>query len=242
MTTPRILVIQHEDGTGPGLVGEALTAADVAQHLVHPWNGDRVPESLTGYAGLLVLGGAPGADDDEAAPWLPAVRVLVREAAGSGVPLLGICLGGQIMAAALGGSVRVRPHGPEVGAHPLRRLPAADGDPVFGAVPEGAPAAQWHWDEIGELPPGAVPLLTGDDCVHQAFRLGPRAWGVQFHPEVLGDAVADWARSDGPAAARAGADPDAAVASVRAAGTELRAVWTRAAGAWAQVIREYARN
>ncbi|AZK97286.1 type 1 glutamine amidotransferase [Streptomyces tsukubensis] len=233
--TPRILVIQHEDGTGPGLVGEELTAAGLALHPVHPWDGDELPASLDGCAGLLVLGGAANADDEEALPWLPAVRVLVREAVDSSVPLLGICLGGQIMASALGGSVRVRDRGPEVGAVPLRRLPAADGDPLFGSVPDGARAAQWHWDEIGALPPGAVPLLTGDDCLHQAFRVGPRAWGVQFHPEVLGDAVADWSLSDGPAVARAGGDPGAAVASVRAAEAELRTVWSRTARAWADV-------
>lgn len=237
---PRILVIQHEDGTGPGLVGAETDAAGLVPHLVHPWRGEALPATLTGYAGLLVLGGAPGAGDDETAPWLPAVRALVREAVGTGVPLLGICLGGQLTALALGGSVRVRPRGPEIGAVRLRRLPAADGDPVFGSVPDGAPAAQWHWDEIAGLPPGAVPLLTGADCVHQAFRVGPRAWGVQFHPEVLGAAVADWARSDGPAAARAGSDPAAAVASVRAAEPVLREVWPRAARAWAEVVRSYA--
>ncbi|MGV9313243.1 type 1 glutamine amidotransferase [Streptomyces sp. NPDC003691] len=235
--TPRILVIQHEDGTGPGLVGEELAAAGLDRHLVHPWAGDEVPGSLGGYAGLLVLGGAPNADDEAAAPWLPAVRTLVREAVDTSVPLLGICLGGQIMASALGGSVQVRPQGPEVGAVPLRRLPAADGDPVFGDVPDGAAAAQWHWDEIGALPPGAVPLLTGDDCPHQAFRIGPLAWGVQFHPEVLADAIADWAVSDGPAVARAGGDPDAAVTSVRAAEPQLRTVWSAAARSWAAVVR-----
>ncbi|MFI6285117.1 type 1 glutamine amidotransferase [Streptomyces sp. NPDC051018] len=237
---PRVLVVQHEDGTGPGLVGEQLVECGLEQRIVHPWAGEELPGSLAGYAGLLVLGGAPNCEDDEAAPWLPAVRTLVREAVGSGVPLLGICLGGQIMASALGGSVVVRKRGPEVGAVPVRRLPAADGDPVFGEVPDGAPAAQWHWDEIGELPPGAVPLLTGDDCLHQAFRIGERAWGVQFHPEVLGDAVAEWAASDGPSVAGAGADPLGAVASVRENEPALREIWSRTARAWAAVVHAHA--
>ncbi|MFF0446749.1 type 1 glutamine amidotransferase [Streptomyces sp. NPDC004609] len=237
---PRVLVVQHEDGTGPGLVGEQLAQCGLEQRIAHPWAGGELPGSLAGYAGLLVLGGAPNCEDEEAAPWLPAVRTLVREAVGSGVPLLGICLGGQIMASALGGSVVVRPQGPEVGAVRVRRLPAADGDPVFADVPDGAPAAQWHWDEISELPPGAVPLLTGDDCPHQAFRVGERAWGVQFHPEVLGDAVAEWAASDGPSVARAGADPVRAVDSVRESEPALREIWSRTARAWAAVVHEYA--
>lgn len=234
--TPRILTIQHEDGTGPGLVGRALEESGLALHTVHPWAGEPVPTTLADHAGLLVLGGAANCEDERAAPWLPAVRALVHRAVDEAVPLFGICLGGQIMAHALGGRVVVRDRGPEVGVVPVRRLPAAADDPVFGAVPDGAPAAQWHWDEIGELPPGAVPLLGGDDCPHQAFRIGPRAWGVQFHPEVLGDAVAEWSASDGPAVARAGGDPDAAVASVRAAEPALRATWTRAARAWADVV------
>ncbi|GLF97910.1 type 1 glutamine amidotransferase [Streptomyces yaizuensis] len=236
---PRVLVIQHEDGTGPGLVGAELTAAGLELDLVHPWAGGRLPASPAGHAGLLVLGGSPGCDDDTAAPWLPEVRALIRRAVAGGVPLLGICLGGQLTAAALGGRVARGRRGPETGVVPLRRLPAADADALFAAVPDGAPAAQWHWDEIVELPPGAVALFTGDDCRHQAFRVGPRAWGVQFHPEVTAADVAGWARLDGPAVARAGGDPEAAVASVRAAEPVLREVWGRTTRAWARVVHAH---
>lgn len=235
-----VLVVQHEADTGPGLVGERLRAAGLDLRVHHPWRGEELPAGLAGWAGLLVLGGAPNCEDDTAAPWLPRVRELIREAVDARVPVLGICLGGQILAHALGGRVVRRPQGPEAGAVPLRRLPAADADPVLGAVPEGALAAQWHWDEAAALPAGAVPLLTGDDCPYQAFRVGPRAWGVQFHPEVLSDAIADWAGSDGPAVRAAGGDPDGAIASVRAAEPELRAVWGAMAEAWGAVVREAA--
>ncbi|WP_345528301.1 type 1 glutamine amidotransferase [Streptomyces showdoensis] len=218
-------MIQHEPDTGPGLVGERLREAGLDLRVHHPWRGEELPADLSGWAGLLVLGGAPNCEDDAAAPWLPRVRRLIREAVGARLPVLGICLGGQILAHALGGRVVRRPQGPEVGAVPLRRLPAADADPVLGAVPEGALAAQWHWDQAETLPLGAVPLLTGDDCPYQAFRIGPRAWGVQFHPEVLSGAIADWADSDGPAVRAVGGDPDGAVASVREAEPGLRAVW-----------------
>ncbi|WP_197370985.1 type 1 glutamine amidotransferase [Streptomyces clavuligerus] len=233
---PRVLVIQHEDGVGPGMLGAELAAAGLELRLVHPWAGDEVPGTLAGHGALLVLGGSIGHGDDGVAPWLPAVRALIREAAADGVPLLGICLGAQLTACALGGATAARARGPEVGAVPLRRLPAADDDPLFAAVPDGVPAAQWHWDEITELPPGAVPLISGDDCPHQAFRVGERAWGVQFHPEVLGEDVARWAVLNGAAVARAGGDPDAAVASVGAAEPVLREVWGRAARAWARVV------
>ncbi|MER7518434.1 type 1 glutamine amidotransferase [Streptomyces sp. NPDC126499] len=235
---PRVLVVQHEADAGPGLVGERLRLAGLDPRVHHPWRGEALPESLDGWAGLLVLGGAPNCEDDTAAPWLPRVRALVREAVEARIPLLGICLGGQIMAHALGGRVTLRSRGPEVGVVPLRRLPGADDDPLLGTVPDGTPAAQWHWDEVERLPPGAVPLLTGDDCPYQAFRVGPCAWGVQFHPEVLSAAVADWASVDGPRVRAAGGDPACAVASVREAEPALRAVWGGMAEAWGALIRE----
>ncbi|MFJ9823120.1 type 1 glutamine amidotransferase [Streptomyces sp. NPDC101160] len=234
----KVLVVQHEDGAGPGLVGERLRASGLDPRVHHPWRGEELPVSLDGWSGLIVLGGSVNCEDDAAAPWLPRVRALIREAVDARVPVLGICLGGQLLAYALGGSVAVRAEGPELGTVPLRRLPAADGDPLFGALPEGAPAAQWHWDEIDRLPPGAVPLLTGDDCRHQAFRAGACAWGVQFHPEALTGTIAGWAAADAPRLRADGHDPDGAVSSVREAEPLLRAVWGTVADAWAEVVRE----
>ncbi|MFD7325922.1 type 1 glutamine amidotransferase [Streptomyces sp. NPDC059875] len=241
-STPSVLVVQHEDGTGPGLVGDRLRRAGLRLQVVHPWQGDPLPGSLQGYAGFVVLGGAANCEDETAMPWLPRVRELVRSAVAEETPLLAICLGGQILAHALGGAVAPRPHGPEIGAVPLRRLPAAETDPVLGAVPEGAPAAQWHWDEVVRLPSEAVPLLTGDDCPHQAFRVGTAAWGVQFHPEALADSLTEWARTEGPHTRSAGADPEAAVTSVREAEPELRAVWGAMADAWGSLVHDRART
>ncbi len=235
-----VLVVEHEDGAGAGLVGERLAADGLRLDVRRPWRGEELPATPAAHGGVLVLGGSVGCRDDGAAPWLPRVRQLVREAVRREVPLLGICLGGQLVADALGGAVAARPRGPEVGSVPLRRLPGAAGDPVFGAVPEGAPAAQWHFDDIVRLPAGAVPLLGGDDCRYQAFRAGPVAWGTQFHPEVDGDAVAVWARADAAAVRERGGDPDAAVAAVRRDGAALREVWGAAAGAWGRVVRERA--
>ena len=208
--------------------------------MVRAWRGEPLPDDLRGHAGLLVLGGSVNCQDDEAAPWLPRVRTLVREAVAGEVPLLGICLGGQIVAAALGGAVATRPQGPELGAVPLRRLAAADDDPVLGGVPEGAPAAQWHWDEVDRLPAGAVPLLTGDDCPHQAFRVGSACWGLQFHPEAESGTVARWAEADEAQVRAEGGDPAAVVASVRDAEPELRTVWGAVSGAWGAVVRTHA--
>ncbi|MFH8577027.1 type 1 glutamine amidotransferase [Streptomyces zaomyceticus] len=234
---PAVLVVQHEEDAGPGLVGSHLVRTGLRLDVVRAWEGEPLPADLRAHAGLLVLGGSMNCRADEAAPWLPGVRALVREAVAGETPLLGICLGGQIVAHVLGGSVAVRPQGPEVGAVPLRRLPAVSDDPVFGEVPDGAVAAQWHWDEVDRLPSGAVPLLTGDDCPHQAFRVGRTAWAVQFHPEVDGDAVAEWAVADAELIREAGGDPSSTVASVREAEPELRSVWGAVSEAWGAVVR-----
>ncbi|MFE7513564.1 type 1 glutamine amidotransferase [Streptomyces sp. NPDC057540] len=234
---PAVLVVQHEEDAGPGLVGEHLARAGLRLDVRRAWEGEPLPETLGGHAGLLVLGESVNCEEDGAAPWLPRVRTLVREAVAGEVPLLGICLGGQIVAHALGGSVARRAQGPEVGAVPLRRLPAAAGDPVLGGVPEGAPAAQWHWDEVDRLPAGAVPLLGGDDCPYQAFRVGSSGWAVQFHPEAGADTVADWAAGDAGQLRTAGVDAGETVASVRAAEPELRAVWGAVSEAWGAVVR-----
>ncbi|MGW0119743.1 type 1 glutamine amidotransferase [Streptomyces sp. NPDC003327] len=234
---PAVVVVQHEEGAGPGLVGERLERAGLRLDLRRAWRGEPLPEDLRAHAGFLVLGGSAHCQDDVAAPWLPRVRALVREAVAGEVPLLGICLGGQIMAQSLGGAVLPRPRGPELGAVPLRRLAAADDDPVLGGVPEGAPAAQWHWDEMVRLPAGAVPLLAGDDCPHQAFRIGPAAWALQFHPEVDARALSVWAAADAAHVRAARLDPAAAVASVRAVEPALREVWGAVAEAWGTVVR-----
>ncbi|MDV5143576.1 type 1 glutamine amidotransferase [Streptomyces sp. SBC-4] len=239
-TAPAVLVVQHEEDAGPGLVGDRLVRAGLRLDVVRAWRGEPLPDDLGGHAGLLVLGGSVGCRDDESAPWLPRVRALVREAVAGEVPLLGICLGGQLVADALGGSVVARTRGPELGAVPLRRLAAADGDPVLGGVPEGAPAAQWHWDEVDRLPAGAVPLLTGDDCPYQAFRVGRVGWGLQFHPEAGSGTVALWAEADDAQVRADGGDPAAVVASVREAEPELRTVWGAVSEAWGAVVRTHA--
>ncbi|MFE5542376.1 type 1 glutamine amidotransferase [Streptomyces sp. NPDC056534] len=232
-----VLVVQHEEDAGAGLVGERLARAGLRLDVVRAWEGEALPADLDGHAGLLVLGGSVNCEDDDAAPWLPGVRALVREAVGGEVPLLGICLGGQIVAHALGGSVTPRPQGPELGAVPLRRLPAATDDPVLGGVPDGALAAQWHWDDVDRLPPGAVPLLTGDSCSHQAFRVGGACWAVQFHPEADGATVAEWAAEDGERLRASGIDPEALVAGGRDAEPALRTVWGAVAEAWGALVR-----
>ncbi|MGW4470475.1 type 1 glutamine amidotransferase [Nonomuraea sp. NPDC004354] len=232
-----ILGIQHEHGTGPGLIGERIERAGHKLDLRHPYLGEPLPPDLSGHDGLVVLGGTPGTGDVGLAPWLPAVEALLREAVRDEVPVLGVCLGGQLLAQACGGTVTVAAAA-QVGLFPLGAYPAADDDELFSGFPADGQAVQWHWDEIAELPPGAVPLLRDDAFPHQAFRLGRRAWGVQFHPEVLLASATEWASGESPQLAELGLDVPAMLGGVAAAEPALRDLWGGITDRWLALVRE----
>ncbi|WP_406109989.1 type 1 glutamine amidotransferase [Streptomyces sp. NBC_01003] len=187
------LVIQNTRSGGPGRVGAWLRDAGLGLEVLRPYEGEALPESLDGRP-LLVLGGGFLPDDDERAPWLPATRRLVVQALDDGSPVLGICLGGQLLAQVAGGSVRANHGHPEFGSTQIRLRPEAADDPLLYGLGATAPAIERHVDAITELPPGATWLASSAACPHQAFRVGARAWGVQFHPEAEADRIAEWDR------------------------------------------------
>jgi GMP synthase (glutamine-hydrolysing) len=239
MRKPRVLVVQHEPDTGAGWFGEWLAQAGIALEVSHPYAGDHA-DHVTTYDGVVVLGGAMGPTEDERCPWLPSVRGLVAEAVAGSVPLLGICLGAQLLAVACGGAVRRGTSGPELGVLDLEVHPPAADDPVFATLPSPAPVLQWHWEEISALPTGAALLAGSRRYAHQVFRVGDRAWGVQGHPEVTTQIAAAWAREDSPMLVAAGRAPEELVAEVSASEAALVETWRPVAAAFATVIREHA--
>jgi GMP synthase (glutamine-hydrolysing) len=248
-----LLVIEHEADTGLGRLQRPL-AATLELVVRRPYLGDPVPTDAraAGYAGVVVLGGVPGAWDDQVAPWLPDTRTLLATAVDQGVPVLGICLGAQLLAAACGGEVGRGGAGLEVGVVPLVPLPAAGHDPVLSAVPGvvpgsapertalGFPAAQWHQDAVITLPAGAVPLVTGDTYPHQAYRLGERAWGVQYHPEVTRSDWATWVQGGSDSLRLAGVEPASVAEVVADLDDRLEQVASAHAVAFAAVVVEFA--
>ncbi|MET8249419.1 type 1 glutamine amidotransferase [Streptomyces sp. NPDC005202] len=235
----RVLVVQHEPAAGPGFLTQWLRGAGLRLDVVHPYRGRSLPEQATAD-GLVVLGGSMGASDDDKAPWLPEVRRLLAQAVDSGIPTFGICLGGQLLAMACGGVVAQGGNGPEIGITPLTIHPQAHADPLFRGLATGAPALQWHQDEIRELPPGATLLAGTAAYPHQAYRLGDRAWGVQFHPEATSGIVRAWAAEHKPALAAAGIDPAAVVAAIAEHERLLATTWQPLAHRFAAVVRESA--
>jgi GMP synthase-like glutamine amidotransferase len=188
------LVVQHGTGDGPGLLAEWLPAAGLDLDVVCPYAGGRLPDRLR-HDALIVLGGSQSATNDD--PVTRAELSLLRDATAGSRPVLGVCLGGQLLARATGGQVRAGEHGPEIGVRLVRKADAASRDPVFGGLPFLPDVVEWHWDEITVLPPGAVLLASGALYPHQAFRLGERAYGLQFHIEPTMDMLAAWATGEG---------------------------------------------
>ncbi|MGD9734328.1 MAG: type 1 glutamine amidotransferase [Solirubrobacterales bacterium] len=204
----RVLAIVHQPEAGPGVFAEAIADAG---HALDEWLLPEVaepPADPHGYDAVLVLGGAMNADQRDRHPWLAEEDRLLRGLIERGTPLLGLCLGGQLVAEAAGASAR-RATRPEIGWHPVALSAEGRRDPLLAPLAPGFEAFQWHSYEF-TLPPDAVPLASSDVCL-QAARVGERAWAIQFHPEVSAADAAAWIddyRSD-PDAVRIGLDPAA---------------------------------
>ncbi|ETK36002.1 type 1 glutamine amidotransferase [Microbispora sp. ATCC PTA-5024] len=226
-----LIVIEHEAEAGLGFFAGWLEGAGVRCEVVRPYKGEPVPERAGD--GLLVLGGAASAWDDEGYGWLPATRALMARSVESGVPALGICLGAQLMTIACGGTVERGAAGLEIGAGAIEPLPEAADDPLFAALPAGPwRAVQYHYDAMTALPAGAVRLATGSQYPNQAYRLGERAWAVQFHPEASAGIFASWTGTSDMDPLRV-AELDA---RVREAEPELEATWRPFAEAFAAQV------
>ena len=216
--SPTILVVQHEDDDPIHLMGEWM---DVDLDVRRPYLGDDLPPSLQGYAALVVMGGAMGANDDASSPWLPAVKALIREAAADRVPTLGICLGHQLATVALGGEVLPNPEGRQFGLQDVNWEPTAHLDELFSTVATPRRGAHWNDDIVTRLPEGAVLMARSSTGEVQAARHAPTVWGVQWHPEVDEPLFRGWL-VDG------NADPDlaeATLADLASSADELEQAW-----------------
>jgi GMP synthase-like glutamine amidotransferase len=184
------VVVQHVAYEGPGAVATALAEVGASLDLVRVDLGQSLPPpgAVADMAGLVVMGGPMGVYDDLA--WLRDERELLRAAVDAGLPVLGVCLGAQQLAAALGGEVTPGP-APECGVGEVHLTTEAITDPVFGPAPTPLPCVHWHADTFS-LPAGAVRLAGNHAYENQAFRTGARAYGLQFHVEVTASLVAHW--------------------------------------------------
>ncbi|WP_344431888.1 type 1 glutamine amidotransferase [Amycolatopsis minnesotensis] len=195
MTAPRLLIIQPDETDPIGTLGEWLTGAGAELDIRLPPR-DELPDDLTGYQGVVCLGGGMGAHEDSEHPWLKQVRRLLGLAAGTGKPTLAICLGAQLLTVAAGGRVERGKDGPEVGGALVSKKDTAWTDPLFADLPLMPDVMQFHQDVIAILPPGAELLASAPRYQNQAFRLNRCVYGVQFHIETTPDIVRGWAEDE----------------------------------------------
>jgi len=200
------LVVQHVEPECPFAIEDALRAAGLDVDTRRVDVGEPLPANLDEYAALVVMGGPMSAATDEGFPTRPAELALLGEAIERQLPVLGICLGAQLLAVAAGGSVYTGPK-PEIGWGTVHLTESAQSDPLFADAPDELTVLHWHGDTYVR-PPGSVHLASNAAYAEQAFRCGERAWGLQFHLEVDGPAVNGFVEAFGDEVEAAGTTPE----------------------------------
>jgi GMP synthase (glutamine-hydrolysing) len=187
----RLLVLQHIACEHPGAFSEVIAERGAEAVPVELDAGEPLPD-WRDFDAVLAMGGPMGAYDDADHPWLGAEKRLVREAVGEGKPFLGVCLGVQLLASALGAEVGPLAGGAEVGLLPVELTAEGRDHHLFEGMPEPLVTLQWHGDTF-ELPEGATLLASSPAAPHQAFAAGEAAFGIQFHLEVTPEMAREWA-------------------------------------------------
>jgi GMP synthase (glutamine-hydrolysing) len=190
-----VLAVIHGEQVRAGVFAEAVEARG---HRLEEWSqawGTPLPRPLDAYGAVLVFGGAMHADQEGHHPWLREENFFLQRLLDLRKPVLGVCLGAQLLAKAAGAPVGPATE-PEIGWFAVDLTDEAADDPVLGSLPARFDAFQWHYYKHG-VPAGGVELARNDLCT-QAFRLGDCAWGVQFHPEVTLAQVEAWMEEDEP--------------------------------------------
>lgn len=253
------LVVETTAGDDIRRLGDWLTDAGLSLTVCRAHAGDPLPDDLTGYAALVVLGGPPGsaAPDSATAGGLvgsgasggrtgpgaraaaapagagtsgdpgrsPALERLLRAAVRHEIATLAVGAGAQALARAHGGGVAPAGAGPELGPKLVAKRDVAHRDPLWAPVPMAPDVLQWHRDEIVELPAAATLLAASTHYPHQAFRIGTRAWGIQFHIECDTAMVAGWVSADHLLIDELGYDPEVVVGACDMIMTDLAEAW-----------------
>jgi GMP synthase (glutamine-hydrolysing) len=233
---PFVQVLQHVAPEGPGRIARELEARGFPSKVTRIDLGEAVPKNLDGTAALIVMGGPMGVYEADRYPHLREEQRLIELALRDGVPVLGVCLGSQLLAATLG--ARVYPgEQKEIGWFPVGLKKAAITDPLFASVPGSFWALHWHGD-VFDLPADAVSLARSDLTEHQAFRFEKNAYGILFHLEANVDHVEAMATAFASDLASDGIDGPALVTTARDMDTDATTVASMVFGGFANRVAE----
>lgn len=186
----RALILQHTATEGPGILEVILRERGWRQKIVHLYKGDSIPRHLDTFCLAIIMGGPMSVHDEVVYPFLRKEKTFIRRAVGMGLPLLGICLGAQLIAWAMGAGV-YRGAVKEIGWYKARLTAEGGADPFLAHFPADFVAFQWHEDTM-YLPDGACHLVTSNRYYNQAFRLGEWTYALQFHLEMTREIIEAW--------------------------------------------------
>ena len=184
-----ILIFRHAPHEGPGYLADYLDRHHLPWRLIRIDENDPIPSSIDGVSGLVLMGGPMSVNDPLS--WIPQVTKLIQRAVAANVPVLGHCLGGQLISKALGGAITKNPV-KEIGWLPVSRVDSPAAKPWLDELPAKFEVFHWH-GEIFSIPPGATRILASSDCANQAFIIG-NTLAFQCHIEMTGEMVREWAR------------------------------------------------
>jgi GMP synthase (glutamine-hydrolysing) len=207
----KIWVLQHHPVENLGAIADALEEAALAWQYVRIFDGAKIPADMKGAGGLIVMGGPETVYQLDRYPYLRDEMRLMESALRDNKPILGVCLGAQLLAAVLGATVR-RSESREIGWYPVRLAEAARDDRLMRGLPPEFMAAHWHSD-VFDLPDGAVALASSERTAIQAFRFGDKAYGLLFHAEISEERIGKLISEFGEDLKRVGIDGDAYLAN-----------------------------
>ncbi len=188
-----LLIIKQVEDEGPGLIEKIFTTHGWAIETIELSRGEELPSGFDEVGAVVVLGGPMNVHEEAKYPFLIEEEHYIRKALIGEIPLLGICLGAQLLAKTCGARVKKAPQR-EIGWCRVKKTGEGENDSLFSKSPDHMQVFQWHEDTF-DIPEGAVLLVTGKDCRNQAFRVGQNAYGLQFHIEVTEDMIQSWFQS-----------------------------------------------
>ncbi len=185
-----VLVFEHSPSCRPDRLGAVLARYGHRLRVIRLHSRDTIPSDLDGVDAIVSLGGPNSANDDS--PALRAEMAMIAKAHAAALPVLGICLGCQLTAKALGGEVRKLDGPIDLGFVPVSLSPAGREDPIFAGVAWESRQLAWHREEVAALPPGARILASSPRCRVEAWSIGLRTYGIQYHPETYFETLRQW--------------------------------------------------